>query len=108
MPAHVDEAVELPFGVARDQDGHAARSCPTTWSPGEASLASGQSSVQLWAKIRWCSSSATFGIGVPAGRQRPAVVERVGDLVEAESVFRCDCHLYSPNPALAAVSIAVS
>ena len=45
-------------------------------------------------------------IGVPAGRQRPAVVECLCDLVEAKSVFRGDCHLELPNPAPGADSFA--
>ena len=103
----VDEAVELALGVARDHDGHATRVADHVVARlGQLGLGAEQRPA-----VREDPLVLEFGhrwIGVPAGRQRPAVVESVRDLVEAKSVFRGDCHLEIPNPAPGADSFVES
>ena len=106
VPADVDEAVELALGVARDHDGHAARAADHVVAHrGELGLGAEQRPA-----VREDPLILELGhvrIGVPAGRQRPATIECLCDLVQAKSVFRGDRHLEIPNPAPGADSFAV-
>jgi hypothetical protein len=106
VPAHVDEAVQLPFGVARDQHGYAPRGADHVVARrGQLGLGAEQRPA-----VREDPLILELGhvrIRVPAGRQRPAVIECLRGLVEAKSVFRGDRHLEIPNPALGADSFAV-
>ena len=107
VAADVDEAVQLALGVPRHHHGHAAR--------GADHVVAGRGELGLGAEQRPAAREDPLvlelghrGIGVPARRQRPAVLERVGDLVEAENIFRCDRHVEIPNPAPRADSFAES
>ena len=86
VAADVDEAVQLALGVARD-DAPGTRpdlADHVVARRGELGLGAEQRPAAREDLAR-CSSSATLGIGIPAGRQRPAVVEGLGGLVEAEA-----------------------
>ena len=105
VPADVDEAVQLPLGVARDQHRHAPRAADHVVARrGQPGLGAEQRPA-----VREDPLVLELGhlrIGVPAGRQRPALVECLSDLVEAKNVFRGDRHLENPNPAPGADSFA--
>ncbi len=105
VPADIDEAVQLALGVPRHDDRHATRLADHVVARrGELRLGTEQRPAvgedPLVLELRH------GGIGVPAGRQRPTVVECLCDLVEAQSVFGCDRHLEIPNPAVVADSFA--
>ena len=104
VTADVDEAVELPVGIARHHHGHAPRVADhVVAGRGEPGLGAEQRPAVAEDPLEL--ELGHVGIGVPAGRQRPAVVECLCDLVEAEDVFRGDRHVEIPNPAPGADSL---
>ena len=91
VAADVDEAVQLSLGVARDHHGRAARIADDVIARrGELGLGAEQRPAAREDPL--VLELGHVRIGVPARRQRPAVVECVCGLVEAKSVFRGDRH----------------